>query len=558
MGLFPSPSLWDSWLYPGAYGDVYLNLNSRAAYLPSYEPGSLGWSILIHEIGHVLGLKHPHDDGGTSSPTLAEIGLGNIDVDWATIMSYNDSSYSDYSGHPETPMFLDVLALQALYGSNTSTNAGNTIHRLVDYNNTYQTIWDASGTDTLDLSGVNKGWHIELPDEIIMPTVSNLTGLAAPTYDYDQIENRLYNGWSYTPSTVVWLIGDYEDVIGSRYNDVFEGNRFNNYIDGGSGVDECILIGGLSDYDIECFGGTQNKIVIYDNVSGRGGEDTYINVENFNFNETVYSYSQLAELATPDLIQTTLTSSSASLLETGDKLYVTLTFDENVVLNGSAGVTLDIGGISKTAMYQSGSGSSSLLFSYTIEDNLSFDKTVNVNIGGSYLASNIADTAGNVANLAGLSGSLSNLKINYNTIPQAVNGAYSVDEDLTLTGHLPNATDADGDQLTYQLGNVSPSHGVLQISSDGSFSYTPDDDYFGYDSFTYEVNDGKANSNIATITIDVRAINDAPVAYSTSLITDQDDSLYGSVPTATDVDSASLTYQLFGVLPQHGELVFKC
>ncbi len=105
--------------YFGAAGDVYLNMDSAANNLPSYEPGSSGWFLLIHELGHALGRKHPHDDGGTGRPTLSDIGLGSLDFDWFTIMSYADTyDFNLFAYDPATPMAMDVLALQYLYGKN--------------------------------------------------------------------------------------------------------------------------------------------------------------------------------------------------------------------------------------------------------------------------------------------------------------------------------------------------------------------------------------------------------------------------------------------------------
>ena len=67
---------------------------------------------------------------------------------------------------------------------------------------------------------------------------------------------------------------------------------------------------------------------------------------------------------------------------------------------------------------------------------------------------------------------------------------------------------------------TNPSHGTLTLNSNGSFTYTPASNYNGTDSFTYKANDSKADSNTATVTITISAVNDAPVAtadaYSTS------------------------------------------
>ena len=56
------------------------------------------------------------------------------------------------------------------------------------------------------------------------------------------------------------------------------------------------------------------------------------------------------------------------------------------------------------------------------------------------------------------------------------------------------------------------SDGSLTLDADGSFSYTPDPDFYGVDSFTYVANDGVVDSNVATVTITVVSVNDAPVA----------------------------------------------
>ena len=101
------------------------------------------------------------------------------------------------------------------------------------------------------------------------------------------------------------------------------------------------------------------------------------------------------------------------------------------------------------------------------------------------------------------------------TPPVAANDAYSVSEDTTLNviapGLLGNDTDADADPLSAELVS-GPAHGTLSLNANGSFVYTPAANYFGADAFTYRANDGTVNSNTATVSINVIAVNDAPVA----------------------------------------------
>jgi len=109
-----------------------------------------------------------------------------------------------------------------------------------------------------------------------------------------------------------------------------------------------------------------------------------------------------------------------------------------------------------------------------------------------------------------------NITINeVNDAPVANDDYYSTNEDTILTintpGVLENDTDWDGDNLTVFLVN-NPNHGTLILNSNGSFTYTPDQDYYGTDSFTYKANDSKTDSNIATVYITINEVNDAPTA----------------------------------------------
>ena len=82
-----------------------------------------------------------------------------------------------------------------------------------------------------------------------------------------------------------------------------------------------------------------------------------------------------------------------------------------------------------------------------------------------------------------------------------------------ISGVLGNDIDADNDSLrvnTTPVSNVS--NGTLILNADGTFTYTPDENFNGPDSFTYEVSDGNGVTDLATATITVNPINDAPVA----------------------------------------------
>ncbi len=104
-----------------------------------------------------------------------------------------------------------------------------------------------------------------------------------------------------------------------------------------------------------------------------------------------------------------------------------------------------------------------------------------------------------------------------NNAPVAVNDGYPVAEGGTLNqvapGVLGNDTDAEGDPLT-AVKVTGPTHGTLTLNANGSFTYVHDGSETASDSFTYKANDGSADSNMATVTITVTPVNDAPVAVN--------------------------------------------
>ncbi|MDP9349978.1 MAG: Ig-like domain-containing protein, partial [Chloroflexota bacterium] len=109
-----------------------------------------------------------------------------------------------------------------------------------------------------------------------------------------------------------------------------------------------------------------------------------------------------------------------------------------------------------------------------------------------------------------------------NTPPVADDRSVSTDEDAVLDITLA-ATDADGDSLTYTV-VTQPTHGKLSGTAP-NLTYTPDSDYSGSDSFTYKANDGTEDSNIATVSIIVRPVNDKPVAKDDLAKTPEDEGL---------------------------------
>lgn len=141
---------------------------------------------------------------------------------------------------------------------------------------------------------------------------------------------------------------------------------------------------------------------------------------------------------------------------------------------------------------------------------------------------------------------------------------FATDEDTALVQAAPGvlANDSDPDSpltLTVQLVS-GPSHGTLALDANGSFTYTPDADYYGPDAFRYQAVAPAVTSNVATVAITVRPVNDTPLAFDIADRTIQQDSSTGPIAVVI-VDEDPATVQLTGgssntTLVPNGAIVF--
>lgn len=127
-----------------------------------------------------------------------------------------------------------------------------------------------------------------------------------------------------------------------------------------------------------------------------------------------------------------------------------------------------------------------------------------------------------------------------NDVPVAQNVAASTNEDTAVVIDLVGG-DIDGDPLSYVL-DTSPSNGTVQINGSQA-TYQPNPNQHGVDTFSYRVNDGTTDSDVAVVTIDVIAQNDAPTGQSQSLTTSEDNSISVTL-LGFDVDGDALSYTL--------------
>lgn len=163
-------------------------------------------------------------------------------------------------------------------------------------------------------------------------------------------------------------------------------------------------------------------------------------------------------------------------------------------------------------------------FSYRVSDGTTWSNTATVNIGITAV----------------------------NDAPIASNNTFNVNEDTTLNVNIFNSilnNDDDVDDFFLDAVLVTgPTKGTLTLNDNGSFTYIPNANTNGADTFTYQADDGNLLSNIATVTINVTPINDAPVAVANTYTTDEDTPLTVTAPGVlgndTDPDGNTLTAAL--------------
>jgi serralysin len=254
--------------------------------------GGYGFQTYMHEIGHSLGLSHPgtYNAGNGGSITFANSAEYSLDNRQYTIMSYfggyapgagwqQDGTFSSWL-YSSTPMLDDVAAIQAIYGADMTTratdttygfhsNAGRDVFDFTIDKTPIVTVWDAGGTDTIDLSGYSANQRIDLH----AGTYSDVGGML----------NNVAIAYNVT----------IENAIGGSGNDTFYGNEADNRltggagndtVDGGAGTDTGVFSGSYASYRIAGLGGTSVR------VSGPDGIDTLSNIELLQFSDRIVTW----------------------------------------------------------------------------------------------------------------------------------------------------------------------------------------------------------------------------------------------------------------------------
>lgn len=262
--------------------------------------GTYGYQTFMHEIGHALGLNHAGNYNG-GAPSYGNTGSGWMfyeDTWQYSIMSYFSASHTGadwyYSGnaYAQTPMLYDVLTAQQIYGADMTTRTGDTTYgfgrgdgnALYDFSVNWRpvlTIWDAGGTDTIDLSGFHGTQRLDLREG----EYSNITG---------QMTKNLAIAFGAVIENGTGGTGN-DTIIGNAADNVLKGLAGNDKFFGGAGDD---LISGGSGYDIAHIKAATTTISVREvtgglEVTGEGVDIVLNDVELISFDDMDLSYAEL-------------------------------------------------------------------------------------------------------------------------------------------------------------------------------------------------------------------------------------------------------------------------
>ncbi len=137
-----------------------------------------------------------------------------------------------------------------------------------------------------------------------------------------------------------------------------------------------------------------------------------------------------------------------------------------------------------------------------------------------------------------------------NDAPVAANGSLTTPFNQTFNGTLPAASDVDGDALTYASGATAPQYGTVIVNANGTYSYVPNTNYSGTDSFTFVVTDGTTSVE-RTVTVIVTPSNSAPsiAAIAPQTAIDSGVVRFEVGGFVSDVDGDVISYAATGLPP---------
>lgn len=266
-------------------GDITIRSNRP---LGEKQPGDREFTaIVLHEVGHSIGLSHPHESAGEG--TAAAAAADSVEL---SVMSYRSVLGGGLPGipsdgnHGEGPMMNDIAAIQFLYGANWKHNAGNTTYTFDPTEaKIFRTIWDGGGTDTYDATGYATKVKIDLApgswSVLARSQRAVLEANGAGAADDALASGNVANALLYKGKQKSLI----ENAKGGSSHDKIFGNQAENILAGRDGNDtlrgrnkDDILRGG--DGKDKLFGGNGNDLLRGDEgddqMTGGAGRDLFV------------------------------------------------------------------------------------------------------------------------------------------------------------------------------------------------------------------------------------------------------------------------------------------
>ncbi len=264
-------------------------------------------------------------------------------------------------------------------------------------------------------------------------------------------------------------------------------------------------------------------------VEDSSGAFTYSPSPNFSGNDTFsYTATNIAGTSAPSTVTITVVPVNDWPIAANGSFSVI----EDSAYSGTLTATdVDGDSLSYTLVAQAAKGS------VTVNQNGSFVYTPNQDVSGSDSFTFKAGDGSSESNIATV-----NIVINpVNDVPVASSANVTTSEDTSYTGQL-QGSDVEGDTLSYSLVSQA-TEGSVVVNQNGSFTYTPNQDVSGSDSFTFKAGDGSSESNIATVNVTVLAVNEAPTTSDSAFSVDQNSEYTGQL-SATDGDGDMLLFSV--------------